>query len=395
MIVAILALSFYLLPANAIARPAPKIKIRVHQGLDTVWVSGVDLKRKIHPNNDVKVYKGLKRIRFNCNNLEHQAKNPLQRPVLLASLGSPTGLLSLKKSAIAERYKGLLHIVASPLGSSCDVVYEARIEDYLASLLAKEMNAKWPIEALRAQAVAARTYALYKRESRQVNRLAGHETFYHLENSEKHQVSGHFLESTNKTWQASLSTKGEVLLDPDQSIKPVFFHAKCGGHTLRPDQVWQNTVRGYQAVSCPFCKERGPNSYRTEIPIHRFKNFLTWLGKKGHSSKISPLHLEKKIKLAPHQRFSRNLSVLLGNKVIHFKKALLRRYFGRKLVPSNNFRVALNSGKIKTALRLTGDGLGHGVGMCQMGAFDLAERGWDYKRILSYYFPNFSIEHIY
>ncbi len=374
----------------------PKIRVRVRKGMKNVFISGTDLKRKIHVNNDVKAFEGRKSIRFNCFGLAQRTKKPSLKPVLLASLVSSTGLVSLKKEAINERYKGLLHIVASPMADSCDVVHETDIEDYLSSLLSKEMNAKWPLEALKAQAIAARTYAIYKMESRQVSRQAGFETFYHLESSEKHQVGGHFLDSTKKTQRASLDTRGEVLIGPAKVIKPIFFHAKCGGHTLRPDQVWQSPVRGYKAMNCSFCRNRGNSDYHKGVSLARFKKFLKWVGKKGFSLVDPRPYLKKTIKITPDNRLARTVGVSLGSKVIRFKKALIRRYFGRKTVPSNNFEVKFQKlGEFNQRVSFKGSGFGHGVGMCQLGALDLAARGWDYKRILSYYFPRFKVKRIY
>ena len=79
-----------------------------------------------------------------------------------------------------------------------------------------------------------------------------------------------------------------------------------------------------------------------------------------------------------------------------FKKSLLRRYFGRVVVPSNNFKLTLEAqGKLGPRLRLRGDGLGHGVGMCQLGALELADRGWSFKKILAHYFPKHKMKKLY
>ena len=145
----------------------PRIRIRVQTGKKKITVSGMDMTKKIPFQNIPLFLGGRRNLQFDCPQGILQKKAPSsQKPLLVASLGGLTGLISLKKEnpqgSVFERYRGLLHIVASPLSETCDVVHETDIEDYLASLLAKEMNASWPLAALKAQAVAARTYAIFK-----------------------------------------------------------------------------------------------------------------------------------------------------------------------------------------------------------------------------------------
>ncbi len=369
---------------------APRIRVRVQKSLKDVIITGTDLKRKSHLSNQIRKFKGRKAVKFKCRNLSQKKRQ--SKPVLLASLGSATGLISLAK----DKYQGLLHVVTSKNNNSCDVIHETDLENYISSLLAREMNSKWPIEALKAQAVAARSYAIHKMRSRQVSREAGHETYYHLESSEKHQVSGNFFDTNLKTQLAAQSTEGYVLSHGEGKISPIFFHAKCGGQTLRPEQVWQNRVKGYKSVPCPFCKDHGERGFDKTLSLSRFKKFLKWAKRKGHITKIESQDLKKEIKIVPDKKFSRVIRFYLGDKVLVFKKSLLRRYFGRFIVPSNNFRLTLEmSGPYKSVLRLKGDGLGHGVGMCQLGALDLADKGWDYKAILAHYFPGHKLQKLY
>jgi len=91
------------------------------------------------------------------------------------------------------------------------------------------MNPKWPLEALKAQAVAARTYALHKMRTQQVTKELGAEAFYDLESSEKHQVGGNFFDATTTTNLASAETKGEVLTTSSGQIQPIFFTQNAEG----------------------------------------------------------------------------------------------------------------------------------------------------------------------
>ena len=366
----------------------PTIRVRVKKSLKDVIISGTDIKRKFHSNQKLNLFRGRKAVRFKCHNLSKRRRR-FERPVLLASLGSSTGLISLEKN----KYKGLLHVVTSSSNDSCDVVHETDIEHYLSSLLAREMNSKWPIEALKAQAIAARSYAIHKLKSQQVKKIAGHETFYDIESSEKHQVSGDFFDTSRKTRLATLDTKGIVLTDSDGKLSPIFFHAKCGGKTLRPEQVWQNRRKSYRSVKCPFCKGHGSQSYDKALTIARWTKFLKWAHRKAFLPPSIEKDFHRDLKVVPNKMFTRKIKFYMGENLYILKKTLLRRYFGRVIVPSNNFSLILN--KKGSHIRLKGEGLGHGVGLCQLGALDLAQKGWNFKKILAYYFPKHKMTQLY
>lgn len=363
----------------------PMIKVKVGTKLNKIFISGTDLKRTIHIGNETKSYPGRKAIRFNCKNIVKE--KGINKPIFLASISSGTGLVSLKDS----KFRGKLHIITNTNNKSCDVVQETSVDDYISSLLSKEMNASWHLEALKAQAVAARTYALHKIKTQQVSLEEGHEAYYDIESSEKHQVGGSFFDATKRTVEASDNTAGYILLAKKGDLTPIFFHAKCGGRTLRPDQVWTNIVSGYTSVPCPYCDSHGKKSWNKSVRTSRFKKFLSWAKNNGHIKKGIKNLKKARLRLAPDKFFGNKLRVYLGDTILSIDKTLLRRFFGRFLVPSNNFKVTLKNG----FLRIFGKGLGHGVGMCQLGALDLAKKGWGFKKILSHYFPGHELKKIY
>jgi len=353
----------------------PNIRVRIAKSLSRVKISGTDLKKEIIPFKKSTDYSGKKIIQFNC-----QSKNSLKKPLLYASLKSKTGLVSLEK----EKFKGELYIVTNGKSGKCDVVNKTSLENYLSSLLSKEMNATWPLEVLKAQAVAARTYAYHKIKSRQVSKKKGYEAFYDLESSEKHQVGGNFFDATWKTVRATKDTKGEILINGKGKITPIFFHASCGGKTLRPDQVWENVVEGYKSVKCPSCKDRKNKKWNKSITMKKFRKFLAWVKK-------TKIPFRSTIRIAPDNKRKTLLRVYLGEDILMVPKAHLRRYFGRYKFPSNHFKV----NKFKNIIKFIGNGLGHGVGMCQLGSLDLAKKGWGYKKILAHFFPSHKLKNIY
>lgn len=381
----LLALSIICHLTTALGNDTPIVSVRIGKSLRSILVTGLDLKRHLVFSNDVRTYNGKKTVRFNCETFTTLNKKRNQ-PILLATLESPTGLLSYAN----DKYQGMFKVITSPKGDSCDIVNEIPMEAYISSLLTKEMNPKWPIEALKAQAVAARTYALNKINTQQVTKELGAEAHYDLESSEKHQVGGNFFDATVTTNTASYETKGEVLATESGKIQPIFFHAKCGGRTLRPDQVWHNKEEGYQSVNCPFCNEIGPKSWNNLISRDRLKSFLLWASENKYIKERLVGDLNS-IVLVPDQLDKFTVNFYINDRPFIIEKAVLRKFFGRFIFPSNSFSIK----KQGEGIMVMGEGLGHGVGLCQMGAFTMAMRGWSYKKILAHYFPGHVLKKLY
>ncbi len=365
----------------------PKIRVQVMSRQKEVVVSGMDLNRKMLISGKERSYNGRMGIKFNCRNLSKKLKKGYQS-VPQAKISSKTGLITLKRS----KFRGDLTILAAANRKSCDVVNEIPLESYISSLLAKEMNGSWPVEALKAQAVAARTYAIHKIESGQVSKDLGYEAFYDLESSEKHQVGGTFFDITPNTKKAAIGTHGEVLVLKNGKLTPTFFHAQCGGRTIKPSDVWENEVLGYHSKICPYCKISKKRKWERTISKQRFRDFLKWIIERSPGSDLIGLNAKNRIMLAPDAKDKLKLRIYLGEAVLVVGKVMLRKFFGRTTILSNRFRAQiLNNGKIK----INGKGHGHGVGMCQLGALYLAKQGWNYRKILAYYFPGHQIKKVY
>lgn len=353
----------------------PSVKVLIAKSLNKVVVEGMDLKKTIHTLRQSQQYTGRKLISFNCRPGRRKASMPSS--LLVASLSSPTGLISWGKN----KYQGELQLLADTDSNSCDLVNSIPLEAYITTLLSKEMNGTWPVEALKAQAVAARTYAFERLRKPVGSRL------YDLESSEKDQVSGTFFDVTEKTLKASKETEGEILVGPTGKIAPAFFHSKCGGKTLRPDQVWGGVEEGYRSVNCTFCQKTGMKDWTGKIQNKKLVNMVDQVLKRYYSDKMT----DENIKIMPDSLANSELRLYAGDRLHIIKKSYLRNLAGREVLPSNNFIVAMKNNDI----HVEGQGYGHGVGMCQLGALELAKRGYDYRQILSYYFPRHKIKIAY
>jgi len=368
-----------------LGKQAPLIRVKVYNSLPSLNVVGEDVQRYLYPKHSKKTFKGTKRIKFNCQGLFLTSQKK-RKPILLAHLSSPSGFLDLGR----EKFKGNLMIATNPNGESCDVIHQVDLETYLPPLLSKEMHGSWPLEALKAQAVAARTYAAHKIKTQEVSKTKGHEVYYDLENSEKHQVSGSFADATKKTVLAQRETSGEVLVSKtDNALHPIFFHAESAGRTLLPEEVWDHTIQDYYSVAMPYLESS--IKWQSQIPLSKIREFFNWYLNKGKDLNFEKFVNNSIITVTPDKITNYVFRIYLDDQVFIIRKPLLRKYFGRNFFESSSFVVSFKN----RFLVVEGQGSGHGVGMSQIGAKRLAEKGYTYKQILSYYYPGFRLKKMY
>lgn len=349
----------------------PQINVLVGKSLNQVKIKGLNLKRKFLGSGNEKKYKGLKTVTFNCDSKPKSLKNK----ELLASLKADNNLIKWGDNL----YQGELLVTSSPEKKSCDIVMKTSINKYISLLLSKEMSPSWPLEALKAQAIAARTYALLK-----IKNSAGKN--FDLENSEKHQVNGTLKDESKNTIKAAMETKDLVLVHKSGEIQPIFYHAKCGGKTLLPSEVWGGHLIGYKSVICPYCEKHGKKRWNSKLASDKLTKLLDRMYTKKHG-RIFASNQKSMLYSFKDHIFNRKGKIFLRGKTQSYSKPSLRSIAGRKLFPSNNYEVSI---KGQTAY-VQGRGLGHGVGLCQLGALEMAKRGFSHKDILSHYFPNHKI----
>lgn len=371
---------FSTLLINISSAATPQIKVKIGKALDSILVAGLDIQKSLHTKNITKNYQGRKSVKFNCVS-KGTNLNKNEEQVLLASMSSPAGVIKWDNTT----YRGELKVISSLDNKGCDLVNETPMEEYISTLLSKEMNASWPIEALKAQAVAARTYAHYQIKINKNN-------LYHLESSEKYQVSGAMLDETPRTTQAADQTSGQILIaKKNKEVTPIFYHAKCGGRTLTPEKVWANTVSGYEEVDCPFCHKYGLKPWSNKVEKSKFRQTLNKLLGFKNIQAATPKNSESEYMMKPDIVNERYVSIYRNGDLSRVKKADLRKVFGRDTIPSNNYAIQVDH----KSVNFVGNGYGHGVGLCQLGALELAKRGYTYLQILSHYFPGHEIKKVY
>lgn len=350
-------------------------------------------------------------------------------------------------------YRGALRLVKASGGFT--VVNVIDIESYLKGVLKMEVNPGWPMEALKAQAVVARTYALRNRGkhgSSGFDLCSGpHCQVYRGVNAEDPRLS----KAVDLTKGQVLQCRGTLAVTP--------YHSDSGGHTADVSDVWSGSYPYLRGVAEPFDYESPYSFWKVEIPLGQIQNTLakkgwgvgTLTGVSVHSTdqagrvvmvRVTGSAGQRLIK-ASHFRLaiggsrlrSTNFSIGTQNvgdgrgasvpasvagdsDVLNVSdEALLTKLTREGVFTADELMDMLmypdkRAAYLRKALRrqsgcqettsassagatssgsgmivFSGKGWGHGVGMSQWGSKALAEHGWDYRRILEHYYPGTSL----
>jgi stage II sporulation protein D len=269
-------------------------------------------------------------------------------------------------------YKGDIVLKATP-EDRLDIIEYLSIEDYLYGVLPVEMSPDWPLEALKAQAVASRTYAM---------RFLNPSKDYDVTNGVEMQVYGGTGKVNSRIIDAVNSTRGEVLKYKGKLIT-AFFHANCGGHTASVKAAWgEDVIKPLCGVTDPFCKPSGNSRWEFFLSSSDLLRFVQSLG--STALKVKGLKIRQKDRSGRASSFSAVTDS--GNFTI--KASDLRKGFGNREFRSTYVtRVT----PVKGGYELAGRGWGHGVGLCQDGAKYMAYKGRKYTSILRHYYPGAAI----
>ncbi|MCX5656988.1 MAG: SpoIID/LytB domain-containing protein, partial [Candidatus Omnitrophica bacterium] len=142
-------------------------------------------------------------------------------------------------------YRGEIDIIRTK-DARLLLVNHVGLEDYLYGVLYHEVSPRWPIEALKAQAIVSRTYALYQKSINETRDFDLTSDFYS-------QVYGGKTSEKYRTTRAVDLTRGEVLIY-EGKLLPAYFHATCGGHTEDAGELWNTDLVPLKGVKCNFCR---------------------------------------------------------------------------------------------------------------------------------------------
>lgn len=260
-------------------------------------------------------------------------------------------------------YRGDTQLVSQ--GNGLLAINHVDIEDYLYSVVGAEMYASWPQEALKSQAVSARTYALYKS-------YKSNSKLYDLDTTTATQVYKGLNSETNTTVQAVNATKSQVLTYKGEPILAVF-HASSGGHTENVEDIWSNPL--------PYL--RGVVDYDKDAPVYQWAKSFSTEEMSGLIGEVGTISSMKPIKVTPQGRIV-TMEVVGSEGTKEVSGAQLRKVLGLR---STLFSISATG----DGFQVSGRGFGHGVGLSQWGAKNLAQQGVQYYQILGHYYQGTSI----
>jgi stage II sporulation protein D len=267
----------------------------------------------------------------------------------------------------SKPYRGSLEIKRRASGLM--VVNTLDLEEYLYGVVPKEVPTQWEIAALRAQAIVARTYALYKR-ARQTNRDYDVAAQYIRD-----QHYDGFSAEHARTTQAVNDTHGLVLTCQGELI-PAYYHAESAGSTEDSEQVWSAANPCLRAVKTPVHPASPYLQWSASVSLQDMRAALV---KQGYA--VGAILALEPVERSATGRITRlKIGHKAGDTILRgtdFRLAL-----GPEVIRSTRFTVQIRDGRAW----FSGQGWGHGVGLCQWCSHEMAESGYGYEAILTYYY---------
>lgn len=310
--------------------------------------------------------------------------------VLNASDGEGICIQSIERTQGNPVYQGKIEIYHTQEGFL--LVNEVPLETYLCAVVPSEMPSDYETEALKAQAVCARTYAVRQMQDQRLQE-------YHamVDDSVEYQVYQNIAPQPATT-QAVKETAGEILCQNGEPIQAYYFSTSAG--MTSTDEVWeaQEEASYLKSVVCDYDAKEPWSSWQADLPVELI------------NEKIKQTFGEGKLESAEAVKRSQggaltqiNLYTDAGNYEIH-REYDIREFFsvsghtitlqegetqGGNLLPSAyfTFEPYYQQG-VLAGYHLEGKGYGHGVGMSQTGANHMAKEGKNYEDILNYFFLN-------
>lgn len=266
-------------------------------------------------------------------------------------------------------------------------VEEIELDTYLYSVVSSEMPADYELEALKAQAVVARTYTIYKIKNKKHENadICDDSTCCQAWISKEDRLARWEESKRESNWQkiekCVNETKGKIITYNNEPIE-AFFHANSGGTTEIPVNVWGGSNYPYlQTVQT--AGEEGYTQYSSEVVLTQ-DELLNKLKEKYNDIQID-FSKEDDIKIIEHTDSNRVKTVKFGNHNISGVET--RTIFNLK---STNFEIKKENENIKFSVK----GYGHGVGMSQTGADTMAKQGNKYEDIIKHFYNDIEIKDI-
>ncbi len=306
-----------------------------------------------------------------------EANNQVQQPIAT-------------ETPIVEQYNYNQYATIKLLHDKTGQVEEFPIDTYLYGVVSAEMPASYEMEALKAQAIVARTYTIYKIKHSGGKHsgadICDNSTCCQAWITKEDRLAKWDIEKQEEYWNKIVtavdSTAGKIITYEGEPIN-AFFHSNSGGNTEIPLNVWGGSGYPYLQVVTTVGEDAYPQ-YNSEVEITRSE--LIEKIKAVHSEFEIDFSKEDAVQVIERTDSGRIKTIKFGN--VNLSGVEARSIFGLK---SANFTVQQIEGD---KIKFTVIGYGHGVGMSQTGADALAKQGSNYEEIVKHYYIGVEIQNI-
>ena len=270
-----------------------------------------------------------------------------------------------------KRYSGKINLYI--LESEILIVNVIGIERYLSSVVGSEMPTKWPIEALKAQAIASRTYALKQKRN----------LLYDIDSTQKNQVYNGLESRTYKTTRAVKNTRSLVLTHNNKLINALF-HSSSGGITENSQDVWKNEFPYLSSVR-DFDQNNPKLRWKKRFTHEKLQNLFPNI---GGIKNIDSINFTNTGRIKNVRLLGDHGSIKISGVDLRKRMDLKSTFVRFKFVKDKNKNEYLS----QKNLVILGKGSGHGVGMSQWGAKYMALKGHKAEKILKHFYTGVKIK---
>jgi stage II sporulation protein D len=339
-----------------------KIRVLVADSTAPVRISGQGAVKSIAPRKGAALATGSP-VLFAADNSSLIINGATRAPAPVRIEPEGGQILSVDGSP----YPGLLVVTA--LRGHLLVVNHIPLDEYLCGVLPREMAPSWPLEALKAQAVAARTYAVY-------HMLLRRTAAYDVLSTTSSQVYGGSEKDYPAVRSAVDATRGLVLAEGGR-LALTLFHANSGGRTESLEDIWGGRLSYLSSVDDPFSKNYSGGTWEKTLSAEEIASACAQFG----------IAADKVKEIVPIERSAsgriKKLKVVADSQTFFLSGNSFRLIVGPGKVKGTNFAVQ----KEKAEFVFKGTGYGHGAGMSQWGAYGMSKKGHDFTAILGHYYP--------
>ena len=299
---------------------------------------------------------------------------------------------NLNKSQVnyetVDKQSPVITIYNTKLGKNQDM----DIEEYLYGVLAGEMPSEFEIEALKAQAVAARTFVMYKQNQGVSKKhpkaivctdYSDCQEYKSYEELKSIKGEEWMKESYPKIQQAVDETKGHIVTYKEDPILTLYF-STSGGKTENSEEVFTAQYPYLQSVESPYDELYSPK-YESTLDITN-QEFVNYIKKRDSNINLYASKLSSQVKILKRSEGESVETIKIGNKEMSGRD--IRSIFN---LNSSNFDIKFNKESVIFEVK----GYGHGVGMSQWGAQGMAKEDYKYYEILQHYYTDTEIIDIY